>query len=447
MYMRFIALLAAVMAVASSAVAEGNLPTVFIDTPGSKPADSRDKWVADCRLRVVSPDGIVLFETKSAEIKGRGHSTLAKPKKPMAIRLGKRTPLLGMAGGKRWVLLADFMDHSRLRNRLALAMARATCMDWTPACRHVDVVLNGRPQGCYLLAEQVRVARGRVDIDERRGVLLEVDAYDDGDPRFVTAVRRLPVNVKSPSKPSAAMVDSIRLFLDEIEQNLYSSPQNGRFEPWRHMRLDTFADWWLVNEMAQNAEPNGPRSCYMYRDAGGLLAAGPVWDFDLAFITVGLDGGGPPQPPRCREAHYRQRLQPPRAVVRPPAFRLVVCCPRGLAVDSAQAPLGRPGRQPCALAARDRAVGFGRRGPVARPRPGPLRHLHHLPRVGQQPARHIPSPFRGHGQHCCGPAPPVRRALTFVGLFVTPDKHRGLKRTGSDGVRVQWHYSRNCFRS
>ena len=298
MYMRFIALLAAVMAVASSAVAEGNLPTVFIDTPGSKPADSRDKWVADCSLRVVSPDGIVLFETKSAEIKGRGHSTLAKPKKPMAIRLGKRTPLLGMAGGKRWVLLADFMDHSRLRNRLALAMARATCMDWTPACRHVDVVLNGRPQGCYLLAEQVRVARGRVDIDERRGVLLEVDAYDDGDPRFVTAVRRLPVNVKSPSKPSAAMVDSIRLFLDEIEQNLYSSPQNGRFEPWPHMRLDTFADWWLVNEMAQNAEPNGPRSCYMYRDAGGLLAAGPVWDFDLAFITVGLDGGGDLRPAR-----------------------------------------------------------------------------------------------------------------------------------------------------
>lgn len=121
---------------------------------------------------------------------------------------------------------------------------------------------------------------------------------------------------------------------------------------------------------------------------------------------------GPPQPPRCREAHDRQRLQPPRAVVRPPAFRLVVCGPRGLAVDSAQAPLGRPLRQPCALAARDRAVGSGRRGPVARPRPGPLRHLHHLPRVGQQPARHIPSPLCGHGQHCCGPAPPVWRSHT-----------------------------------
>ena len=146
---------------------------------------------------------------------------------------------------------------------------------------------------------------------------------------------------------------------------------------------------------------------------------------------------GPPQPPRCREAHYRQRLQPPRAVVRPPAFRLVVCGPRGLAVDSAQAPLGRPGRQPCNLAARDRAVGSDRRGPVARPRPGPLRHLHHLPRVGQQPARHIPSPLRGHGQHCCGPAPPVWRALTFVGLFVTPDKHRGLSVLGVRKLRIK----------
>ena len=28
-----------------------------------------------------------------------------------------------------------------------------------------------------------------------------------------------------------------------------------------------------------------------------------------------------------------------------------------------------------------------------------------------------------------------------------PDKHRVLKRTGSQGVGEQWHYSMNCFRS
>lgn len=298
MYMRFIVLLMALAVMAPPAIAGGNLPTVYIETPGSEPVGSRDVWLPRCRVRIVAPDGIEVFETKTAEIKGRGHSTFAKPKKPLAMRFGKRTPLLGMGAGKRWVLLADFMDHSRLRNRLALAMARATGMEWTPACRHVDVVVNGRPQGCYLLTEQVRVARGRVDIDERRGVLLEVDSYDDGDPRFLTAVRRLPVSVKSPSHPSAAMVDSVRRFLDGIEQNLYFPPKNGRFHIERYLVLGSFADWWLVNEAAQNAEPNGPRSCYLYRDGGGLLTAGPVWDFDLAFITVGLDGDGNLRPAR-----------------------------------------------------------------------------------------------------------------------------------------------------
>ena len=293
--------LAAMLAAAPTALLAGNnLPTISIETPGAVAITSADAWTEGCRLKVAAADGTVVFEAKSCQIKGRGHSTLSKPKKPLAIKLARREPLLGMAGGKRWVLLADFMDHSRLRNRLALAMARLTLLRWTPACRHVNVVLNGHPQGLYLLAEQVRVARGRVEIDEERGVLLEADRYDDGDARFLTAVRRLPFNVKSPSDAPSALVDSTRRFIDEMELNLYFPPKNGRFPIEQYLDFDTFADWWLLHELAQNAEPNGPRSCYMYRDGGGRLMAGPAWDFDLAFITVGLDGGGDLRPARLK---------------------------------------------------------------------------------------------------------------------------------------------------
>lgn len=278
--------------------AKGYLPTVFIDTPGAKAVTSRDVWTDSCAIRVTAADGTVVFSTNTAGIKGRGHSTFAKPKKPLAIRFDERTAVLGMGSGKRWVLLADFMDHSRMHNRLALALARQTGLDWTPDCRPVDVVLNGQPQGLYLLAEQVRVARGRVEIDEHEGVLLEMDRYDDGDPRFATTVRRLPVNIKSPSKPSAELIESTREFLDEIERNLYLSSENTRKVCAEYIDAGSFADWWLVHELTQNAEPNGPRSCYMHRDRDGKLKAGPVWDFDLAFIDVGLDAGGDLRPAR-----------------------------------------------------------------------------------------------------------------------------------------------------
>ena len=41
--------------------------------------------------------------------------------------------------------------------------------------------------------------------------------------------------------------------------------------------MDSFIDWWLVHELAQNGEPGHPQSSYMHKDK---LKAGPVWDFD-----------------------------------------------------------------------------------------------------------------------------------------------------------------------
>lgn len=284
----------------------GNLPVIYIDTPDSSAITSRDVWTKDCLVRIVLPDGTVDFCSQNVDIKGRGHSTFAKPKKPYAIKLDGRHSILGMAPGKRWALLANFMDHSQLRNMLALEVARRTSLAWTPDCRPVDVVVNGRPQGCYLLCEQVRVARNRVEIDENRGFLFELDSYDDGDPRFVTACRRLPVNIKSPDPLTDEMREKARLMFDEIEQKLYSSHPDMREIYDKYIDAESFADWWLVHEIAQNAEPNGPRSCYMYCDEGGRLTAGPVWDFDLAFITVGVDAGGDLRPARLNRKDVRQ---------------------------------------------------------------------------------------------------------------------------------------------
>ena len=203
-----------------------------------------------------------------------------------------------MAPGKRWVLLANFMDHSLMRNSLAFSMAALTGLEWTPDWRFVNVVYNGQSRGCYLLCEQVRVGDCRVDIDEKEGYLLEVDSYFDEPCRFRTARRSLPVNVKAPDDPSLEQMAYIEGYLNEIESLLYGDSTDFRTLFRDYLDMDTFVDWWLVHELAQNAEPNGPRSCYMYKDKGGLLKAGPVWDFDLAFITVGQDAGGDIRPAR-----------------------------------------------------------------------------------------------------------------------------------------------------
>lgn len=44
--------------------------------------------------------------------------------------------------------------------------------------------------------------------------------------------------------------------------------------------IDTFIDFWFVQEISGNYECNGPKSVYMYKDVNEKLKAGPCWDFD-----------------------------------------------------------------------------------------------------------------------------------------------------------------------
>ena len=66
---------------------------------------------------------------------------------------------------KRWVLLANWMDRTLLRNAVTFETARQI-MDWAPRGRFVELYLNGKHQGNYYLCEQIKPDENRVDIDE-----------------------------------------------------------------------------------------------------------------------------------------------------------------------------------------------------------------------------------------------------------------------------------------
>lgn len=281
-----------------SAARAGNLPVIYITTADSSAITSRDVWKENTVMQIIMPDGSTAYQSETVSIKSRGHSTFTKPKKPYVFKLEDKAPLLGMADGKEWILLANFMDHSLLRNSLAFAIARQTSLDWTPDSRPVDVVVNGKLQGCYLLCESVHVRKRWVSNDDNHSFLVEIDTYPGDTYRLETRYRHLPVNIVYPKTPTDERAEDIGSYLDRIEEILYGEAGDKSVLYRDLIDMDTFIDWWIVHELAQNAEPNGPRSCYMHKAENGLLKAGPVWDFDLAFITVGLDAGGDIRPSR-----------------------------------------------------------------------------------------------------------------------------------------------------
>ena len=53
--------------------------------------------------------------------------------------------------------------------------------------------------------------------------------------------------------------------------------------------MDSFVDWYLINEISKNNDAIFFTSCYMHYAPGGKLCMGPLWDFDLAFGNANYD--------------------------------------------------------------------------------------------------------------------------------------------------------------
>lgn len=83
----------------------------------------------------------------------RGNSTGSLRKKPFKLKLSKKTGLLGMGKQKHWVLLANAIDSTLLRDQLVYEMVAALGAETTMDSRQVSLVYNGEYQGVYQLCE------------------------------------------------------------------------------------------------------------------------------------------------------------------------------------------------------------------------------------------------------------------------------------------------------
>lgn len=267
-----------------------NLPVVFVHTPDATPVESKVRWVEDAKI-VVGNAGANNAEYSGAAIRGRGNSTWLYQKKPYALKLGKRSQVLGMKRHKRWCLLANYIDKTLLRNALAFEVGRNTnSLEWTPAGEFVDLVLNGVLLGNYYLCEQIRVDENRLAITEMSssdvgetsitgGYLLEYDTGYDETYKFYSQTCKFPVNIKEPDGDVIVeeQFEYIKAYVNEMEGVLDSG---GAAEYIAYLDYETFADYWIVQAVTGNRDVANPRSAYFYKERGEVLKAGPLWDFD-----------------------------------------------------------------------------------------------------------------------------------------------------------------------
>lgn len=194
--------------------------------------------------------------------------------------------LLGMPSNKEWELMPNVDDITMLHNQTAFSMSRMSNLEYTPRFQYVDLMFNGRYNGTYMLGEYLSVGASRVNVGND-GFILSIGSTTTGSMVTTNYLER-PVTILYPTSQPASVVNYVTMLLQNVESALFSSNFTDKSTGWqKYMDINSFVDWYLINEIAKNEKGAFWSNCIMNYERGGKLKMGPIWDFETAFGNAG----------------------------------------------------------------------------------------------------------------------------------------------------------------
>ena len=246
-----------------------------------------------------------ILEAVAAEFKGRGNSTWMLSKKGYQIKFNKKTNLLGIGNGKskKWVLLANQVDRTLLRNKIMYDLGLETGLTNIPNSEFVDLFVNGEYIGNYLLSDKIETGSTRVNLSNEKGVLMEMDNfYGESEPLYFRTNRLNTVYAVKESyagdndlgnDAERSAMESFQASINQFEDAIYAKAS------WDTIKsiidVESFAKLYLDREFSEDRDGYNS-STYFYKDGDDdKIHAGPLWDFDvsLGYHKLEANGGNP----------------------------------------------------------------------------------------------------------------------------------------------------------
>ena len=258
------------------------LPRVVIETEDFR--ELRDRETEFSSYFQIYGDTVPETDVLKLTVRGRGNSSFKMPKYGMKLEFDEKVSLLGMPKNRDWALIANFGDKTHLRNYMMTRLSEWLGAKYTPKMQFVELYLNRKYMGLYLLAETVKVAKNRVNIAENdSSFLFEREGSKKLDPPYVTSNGGNSFHIKSPKNLSESSKKMLLDHLNDVEHFLSTLIWNSdnHIEKW--FDLDDYLLYYWVQEYSKNEDGNFSRSIFMTWEKGGTIHFGPLWDFDLAF--------------------------------------------------------------------------------------------------------------------------------------------------------------------
>lgn len=246
------------------------------------------------RLRVIL-QGDTLYDSgdyvaskSGMRLKLRGNTSAGGAKKPYKIKLSKKADLLFRDGSdykdKEWVLLRNTGDFI-IKFITTSCLAEMLGFEWIPQCKYVNVVLNGDFKGDYLLVENVKKGKARVDIEDD-GFIIEDDAYWWETNTYFKG-EMLPYSVgytfkyPDPDDVNEEIITSARDCILNFEKTLKNGGDIGEY-----IDVENFAAWLLAQDILGQYDSFGTNRFLYRKNENSVMKIGPLWDCDGAFRKV-----------------------------------------------------------------------------------------------------------------------------------------------------------------
>ncbi len=287
---------------------EYNVPTIRIETENSQPIQSKEVYLK-CTVALESENTADAFKGITAQIRGRGNYTWNYcPKKSYRLKFDEKRSMLGSDNEDRsWVLLSNGWDSSCARNYLGHELAENfKTINFASMHEFIELYVNGEYFGLYLLCDLIQTGNGRVELNEDLSdpndiaFLVNRDGYAEGEGKILDAEYFLLENdynhcfeiefpkTDAPDYKADVYAPYIKNYLKESLDAIGT----GNWELiQQYIDVENFAEVYIIHECVQNIDV-GWNSFYMYKDKGGRLCFGPLWDFDLSAGNHNVIGDG-----------------------------------------------------------------------------------------------------------------------------------------------------------
>ncbi len=286
------------------------LPIVNIAASGE--ITSKEEYV-EMQFTLGNCDGEL--ENIAGGIRLRGNSTMYFEKKPYRIKFDKKQSLFGLEKAKSWVLLADYLNPSGLRNYAAFTLGKeADGLSFTPSPHKVNLYLDGEFLGLYTLCEQVQENKGRMDIEMDTGdsdflpdTLTSISDYnfflclDDkckGDAGAAEGLTYIAYTLgeyeriyemKYPEKGLFSTDEQFENYVTQLRAYigaLYTILKEGSLEEVQNaVDVSSLIDYYLVDAILLERDHSSASFNMYYTANTGKLHFGPIWDYDTSIYS------------------------------------------------------------------------------------------------------------------------------------------------------------------